>query len=167
MSETFQTIKEAIQTRFGNEAVVSENTSFAQPQLTVRIELLKDICFFLRDDERFFFDQLSCLTALDNGPVKNSMEVICHLYSIPFHTFFVLKVETGRGTETELPKVPSIAEVWRTADWHEREAYDLFGIEFTGHPDLRRILLPADWVGFPLRKDYTEQEYYHGIKVAY
>lgn len=168
MSYTFQEIKEAIQTQFGNEVVVSENTALQQPQLTLTKGAIKDVCLFLRDDNRFFFDQLSCLTALDNGPAKNTLEVIYHLYSIPFNLFFILKVEVERGDgKALLPEVPSVSEVWRTADWHEREAFDMYGITFSGHPDLRRILLPADWEGYPLRKDYTEQEYYHGIKVAY
>ena len=65
-------------------------------------------------------------------------------------------------SETE---IPSIAEIWRTADWHEREAYDLFGIKFSNHPDLKRILLPEDWEGHPLRKDYKTPEYYNGMPV--
>jgi NADH-quinone oxidoreductase subunit C len=65
----------------------------------------------------------------------------------------------------QLPSVPSLVSIWRTADWHEREAFDLVGVYFEGHPDLRRILLPEDWVGHPLRKDYVEQEKYHGIQV--
>ncbi len=168
MSYTFQEIQEAIQAQFGNEVVVSENIALQQPQLTLTKESVKDVCLFLRDDARFFFDQLSCLTALDNGPAKNTLEVIYHLYSIPFNLSFIVKVETERGDGKEqLPEIPSVAGVWRTADWHEREAFDMYGIKFSGHPDLRRILLPADWEGYPLRKDYTEQEYYHGIKVAY
>jgi len=168
MSYTFQDIKEAIQTQFGTQVVVSENTALQQPQLVLSKESIKNVCLFLRDDNRFFFDQLSCLSALDNGPVKNTIEIIYHLYSIPFNLFFILKVEVERGDGKEdLPEVPSIVDVWRTADWHEREAFDMYGIKFSGHPDLRRILLPADWEGYPLRKDYTEQEYYHGIKVAY
>jgi NADH-quinone oxidoreductase subunit C len=69
--------------------------------------------------------------------------------------------------DREKPEVPSLSGIWKTADWHEREAYDFFGIQFTGHPNLTRILLPADWEGHPLRKDYVEQERYHGIKVKY
>ena len=77
----------------------------------------------------------------------------------------MLKVLVPRNTgSSKLPTVPSIAHIWRTADWHEREAFDLVGIQFTGHPDLRRILLPTDWVGHPLRTDYQEEEQYHGIK---
>ena len=86
-----------------------------------------------------------------------------HLYSIPFHHSLVLKIELDRTN----PIVDSVSQLWRTADWHEREAYDFFGIQFHQHPDLRRILLPADWEGFPMRKDYQQQETYHGIKVAY
>jgi len=94
--------------------------------------------------------------------------VIYHLNSIPFEHSFVLKVEVTRNKEDEpLPQVFSLTPIWKTADWHEREAYDLVGIDFIGHPDLRRILLPADWQGHPLRKDYKEQEFYHGIKVKY
>jgi NADH-quinone oxidoreductase subunit C len=89
------------------------------------------------------------------------------LYSIPYEHAFVMKVIVPRGDEHNLPAVPSLCNVWKTANWHEREAFDLYGITFTGHPDLRRILLPTDWQGYPLRKDYKEQETYHGIKVAY
>ncbi len=168
MSYSFQDIKEAIQTHVGASVELSENTTLMQPQLVVAKESIKDVCLFLRDDARFFFDQLSCLTALDTGVEKNTIEIIYHIYSIPFHLFFVLKVEVERGDGKEnLPELPSVVDVWRAADWHEREAYDMYGVKFSGHPDLRRILLPADWEGFPLRKDYVEQEFYHGIKVAY
>ena len=75
----------------------------------------------------------------------------------------MLKVVLDR----EKPEVDSVVDFWRTAEWHEREAFDLIGVKFLGHPDLRRILLPADWEGHPLRKDYQHQEYYRGIKVEY
>ncbi|MGB5929519.1 MAG: NADH-quinone oxidoreductase subunit C, partial [Cyclobacteriaceae bacterium] len=113
-----------------------------------------------------YFDFLSCLTGLDNGPGQPA-EVIYHLYSIPFNQKIVLRTELPKPQDGSLPAVPTVSHIWKTALWHEREAYDLVGIAFTGHPDLRRILLPADWEGHPLRKDYDEQAYYHGIKVAY
>jgi NADH-quinone oxidoreductase subunit C len=80
----------------------------------------------------------------------------------------MLKVVVPRNIEGQaIPQIPTVSSIWKTADWHEREAFDLMGIEFVGHPDLRRILLPEDWVGHPLRKDYQVQDYYHGIQVKY
>ncbi|MCL4147034.1 UNVERIFIED_CONTAM: hypothetical protein GTU68_050159 [Idotea baltica] len=106
---------------------------------------------------------------MDNGPENNTMELWYHLTSIPFEKSFIIRVIIDRTPKEgdELPTVPSLSSIWKTADWHEREAFDLLGINFSEHPDLRRILLPADWVGYPLRKDYKEMEEYHGIKVKY
>jgi NADH-quinone oxidoreductase subunit C len=159
----FSEIKSLIIEKLGEGIVLAEIVAHTQPQLTVAAERMKELCLFLRDTESLYFDTLSCLSGMDNGPEKKTMEVIYHLYSIPYNHSIVLKIETDR----ENPEVPTVSDTWRTADWHEREAYDMFGIKFSGHPDLRRILLPADWEGFPLRKDYEEQEYYHGIKVKY
>lgn len=124
---------------------------------------LPDFMHFLHTDKDLFFDQLSCLTGIDNGPEANTLEVIYHLYSIPFNQSLAIKVIVPR----ENPVVPSVAHIWRTANWHEREAFDLLGIRFSNHPDLRRILMPADWEGHPLRKDYQEQTSYRGITVKY
>ena len=80
----------------------------------------------------------------------------------------MLKVVFDRALPNEAaPQVPTVSHIWKTADWHEREAFDLMGIQFSNHPDLRRILLPEDWEGHPLRQDYQAQEYYHGIQVKY
>jgi len=164
----FEEFKNLIQTKFGTEAVVKEELSFLQPQLTIAKDKLLDICLELHTNPQTYFDLLSCITGIDNGADKGTMELIYHLYSIPFNHSLVLRVELQRNKESETtPEIPSVTSVWKTADWHEREAYDMFGIFFKGHPDLRRILLPADWEGYPLRKDYKEQEYYHGIKVKY
>jgi NADH-quinone oxidoreductase subunit C len=116
-----------------------------------------------------YFDSLSCITGMDNGPQAGTMEVIYNLYSIPYDLHLMLKVrlERPKTANDPLPEVPSLTGIWKSADWMERETYDLLGIRFSGHPDLRRILLPADWEGYPLRKDYELQEYYHGIKVRY
>lgn len=122
---------------------------------------LKNICIALRQDPSVFFDMLSCITVIDNGPAAGTFEIVYNLYSIPFDQHFALKVSVARdGAE-----VDSLESVWKTANWHEREAFDMFGIRFTGHPDLRRILLPADWEGHPLKKDYKQQEYYRGVSL--
>jgi NADH-quinone oxidoreductase subunit C len=165
---TFQEIKDLLVQQFGETILLQEDSTAIQPNLTVPAEKIAEVCLFLRDCPQTYIDSLSCLTAIDNGPESNKLEVIYNLYSIPYEISLMLKVSVGRNKEGEpLPLVPTVSFVWRTADWHEREAFDLMGIHFEGHPDLRRILLPTDWEGHPLRKDYQHQEYYHGIQVKY
>jgi len=110
-----------------------------------------------------YFDMLSCVTGLDNGVDTGTLEVAYNLYSIPFDHHLMIKVLLPR----EKPEVETVSMIWKTANWQEREIFDMYGIHFKNHPDLRRILMPADWDGHPLRKDYTQQEYYRGIKVEY
>lgn len=106
---------------------------------------------------------LSCVTGIDNGPQTGTMEIAYNLYSIPFDLHLMLKITIPRDDA----KVESVSGIWRTADWHEREIFDMFGVHFNNHPDLRRILMPADWEGHPLRKDYKQQAYYRNIKLDY
>ena len=166
---TFPELTNYLQARFGDDAFGAETANY-QPYLTVSADKLFDLCQFLRDDDRLFFDLLACITAIDNGPNLDSrendtMDVIYNLTSIPYEHNLMLRVTVPRHTGTTAqPTLPSLTALWRTADWHEREAYDLLGIYFDNHPDLRRILLPTDWIGHPLRLDYQEPEQYHGIK---
>ena len=160
---TFPEMTDLLTAQFGTEIQV--NTQNFQPYLIIPVEQLVNICQFLRDDDRLFFDLLACVTGIDNGLEANTMEVIYNLTSIPYEHNLMMKVIVPRNSSSaQLPSVPSVAHIWRTADWHEREAFDLVGIHFEHHPDLRRILLPTDWVGHPLRTDYEEEETYHGIK---
>ena len=162
---TFPELYDILTTKFGS--AIQSNTQNLQPYITVPADQLVDICQFLRDDDRLFFDLLACVTGIDNGSETGTMDVIYNLTSIPYQHNLMLKIVVLRpANPTTLPSVPSVAHIWRTADWHEREAFDLVGIHFDNHPDLRRILLPADWVGHPLRTDYVEQEQYHGIKTT-
>jgi NADH-quinone oxidoreductase subunit C len=109
-------------------------------------------CRFLRDDPDLAFDLLGSVTAVDRLKLPESsprFEVVYHLYSLAHKRRLRLKVRVHDGQA-----VPSVTGVWETANWHEREVFDLFGVRFEGHPDLRRILMPDDWEGHPLRKDY-------------
>ena len=124
---------------------------------------LKKACQELHQNQSTYFDMLSCVTGIDNGVEANTIEVAYNLYSIPFNHHVMIKVVLSRDN----PEVDSVVEIWRTANWHERETAEMFGIKFTGHPDLRRLLLPADWEGHPLRKDYQHQEKYRDIVVKY
>lgn len=152
-------IKDLLQTQFKFEAEWEEELS----RLTLPAEQILPVCEFFWKNPATYFDSLSCLTAIDQGPEAGKMEVIYTLYSIPNHLTIHLRVILDRSS----PTISSVSSIWRTADWHEREAFDLLGIQFSGHPDLRRILLPEDWEGHPLRKDYVEQSKYHGIQVKY
>jgi len=135
------------------------------------------VCLFLRDEKELEFNSLMNLSGVDdaNGEkVKDENEneilkggtlsVYYHLESINLKHKVTLKVSTDR----ENPEVASVEEVWRCADWHEREAYDMYGIKFLNHHNLIRILMPYDWeAGYPLRKDYQNPEFYKGMKVPY
>lgn len=165
---SFEELKNLIAEQFGQEIIVSENTNSLQPYLVLQTERLTEVCLELHDNNKTYFDFLACVTGLDNGLDAGTMEVIYSLYSIPYNHHLTLKVIVGRnGADTPMPEVPTVSHIWRTADWHEREIYDLVGIYFTDHPDMRRILCAADWEGHPLRRDYKLQDYYHGIKVPF
>ena len=130
----------------------------SEPYLTVDAQAIIEVCRFLRDDSSLKFEVLSDLTALD-WPKEEKIQVVYHLYSYAQKHQIVLKVNLPRDN----PKIATAEGVWKVANWFEREVYDLFGVIFEGHSDLRRIMLPEDWVGYPLRKDYVEQEEYDGM----
>lgn len=119
--------------------------------LVVKPEHLVAVCTYLRQKQQYTF--LSSITAVDWPERVPRYDVVYHLLSIPRRSELRLKVRVGQRRE-EHPAVPTVVGVWPTANWYEREVYDLFGITFTGHPDLRRILMPVDWTTHPLRKDY-------------
>jgi len=163
---SFEGIKQLLIDKFGPDVIAGEETGGLQPALLIVPHRIADVCFELRDNPATYFDFLGCLTGVDYGTSTNRFGVIYNLSSIPYRTQLTLKISREYTRDTEnLPAFPSLTPVYRTADWHEREAYDLLGIFFEGHPDLRRILLPDDWKGYPLRKDYKAAEYYKGIKI--
>ncbi len=161
---------------FGDR-ITGANLQAIDPWIEVSPAGLVDVCTYLRDQPDLRFNMLNCISAVDYfeaDPKKAAkvdwqphLEVVYHLWSLPLKTSLVLKVMLPRWKDDrpgELPEVPTVSNVWRTADWHEREVYDLSGVNFVGHPDPRRILCPEDWVGYPLRKDYEMPLEYHGIR---
>ena len=129
--------------------------------LFVPVDRLVEVCTFLRDDHELDFAMLTWVGGVDYLPAQPRFEVVYHLLSLRRNCRFVLKVRLAE----EAARVPTVVGVWPTANWHERETYDFYGITFEGHPDLTRILLPEAWVGWPLRKDsplgYQEVAFTH------
>ena len=152
--------------KFGDQVIIAEVRTSLQPALIINPNLIEDVCLTLRDHPKTWFDFLSSLSGIDYGVEQKKFGVVYHLSSIIKNHQIVLKVmvENDRD-ENNLPVFKSVSAVWKTAEWHEREAFDLLGIYFDNHPDLRRILLPDDWEGYPLRKDYKTAERYHQIKI--
>ena len=132
--------------KFG-PAILEAWTDRKQAILVVARELLAEVALFSRDVEKF--DWLSDLTALDWPKREKRFDVVLNMYSFEKNERLRLKAPAAVDE-----RVPSVQGVWTTANWMEREVYDMFGIVFEGHPDLKRILLPDEWKGFPLRKDY-------------
>jgi NADH-quinone oxidoreductase subunit C len=164
---SFENIKTLLINKFGNDIITGEETGGLQPALLIDPDRIVEVCLELRDNPQTYFDFLSCLSGVDYGVDENRFGVVYHLASIPYQTQLTLKIskENNRDLD-ELPSFPSISSVYHAADWHEREAFEMEGIFFEGHPDLRRLLLPDDWEGYPLRKDYTTvDKYYKGIKI--
>jgi len=122
-----------------------------QTSVVVRPEAIEAVCRALRDEQGFNF--LSQVTAVDWPEREPRFDVVYNLMSLATRATIRLKVRVG-DEDTPYPEVPTVTTVWPAANWYEREVYDLFGIRFAGHPDLTRILMPPDWVGHPLRKDY-------------
>ncbi len=160
---TFEELHKYLTEQLGDTVILGTDQNATPKAILVDSRSIVEVMTFLHEDEQCYFDMLSCLTSLDNGVEANTMEVIYNLYSIPYDRGLMVKTTLHR----DKPGIESIATIWQTANWHEREAFDLLGIQFLNHPDLRRILLPNDWEGHPLRKDYQEQEKYHGVKVKY
>ena len=154
-------IHQRMQERFG-EQIVEFNGEALDPYMVVAAAAVHDIAAYLRQEPDLQFDVLMCLSGVDYGPEK-TLGVVYHLASTPQRHKITLRAEVPRQDGA----LPTVCDIWRTAEWHEREAYDLYGMRFEHHPDLRRILLPDDWEGSPLLKDYQVQEFYRGIKVPY
>lgn len=161
MNMTIQEITEKIKTKFPESILEIKIEGVVDPYIKASHATWKDIALFLRDDDDLKFDFLMCLSGVDYG--KWTLGVVYNIFSMTKRHKINVKIEVQKGN----PEVPSIADVWKTANWHEREAYDLIGIKFVGHPDLRRILNPDDWEGHPLQKDYKVPEFYQGMKVPY
>ncbi|MGH2376222.1 MAG: NADH-quinone oxidoreductase subunit C [bacterium] len=123
------------------------------PGATVPAGRLLEICRVLRDEAPFRLDYCSFVSAIDY-PADGMIDILYHLFSTTARHELLLKVRVSR----DAPRVPSVTGIWRGADWHERETYDLLGVVFDGHPDLRRIMMTEDWSGHPLRKDYVFEE---------
>lgn len=128
------------------------------PRVHVNVESWPAVARFLREDPALSLDWLRCLSGIDYA-ADGKLAVRYDLWSTDHRHDLAVKVYVPRDN----PAVPSVTGLWRTADWHEREAFDLLGIVFTGHPNLTRILLADDWEGHPLRKDYVFPRDYHGI----
>jgi NADH-quinone oxidoreductase subunit C len=170
-------IFEILKAKFGDSIIELNAKSPFEKVIVIAPLKIKEVSYFLRDDSELDFCSLVLLSGVDDangekveleegfkGIQGGTLSVYYHLESINQKQKATLKVSTSR----ENPEVESVSDVWRNADWHEREAFDMYGIKFLNHPDLRRILMPEDWeAGYPLRKDYRNPEFYQGMKVPY
>ncbi len=154
-------IVQTLTERFGDK-ITAAYPDDLYPRIHTTTEHWLEIARFLHDDPSLKMDWLANHSGIDYA-ADDKMAVGHDLYSFDLKHSIAVKVYMDRAN----PRIPSIAHIWPAADWHEREAFDLLGILFDGHPDLRRILLADDWVGHPLRKDYEFPKEYHGIPAVF
>ncbi len=158
---TTQEIFEKVKSKFTDAIIESKSEGVVDPYIKIAPSCWRELSVFLHDEPDLQFDYLMCLSGVDYG--KGILGVVYNIYSMVHKQKINIKIEVPKDN----PEVPSVADIWHTANWHEREAYDLIGVKFIGHPDLRRILLPDDWEGHPLQKDFKVPEVYNGMKVPY
>lgn len=175
--KTTEEIFEILKSNFPDMEISLNSETPLEKMIIVPPFDIDKVCYFIANNEELQFDSLMCLSGVDdfNGQKTKdeagnevmqggTISVYYHIESTSKKHKLVLKTSTAR----EKPEVVSVVDIWKAADWHEREAYDMFGINFINHPDLRRILMPYDWeFGYPLRKDYQNPEFYQGMKVPY
>ena len=174
---TIQDIHQRLVDRFGIDTITGLNEKATDPWIEVAPAAIAVVAEFLKSDPDLAFDSLNNLSATDfletdaklaaKFPYQPHTEVVYHLYSFTRKHRAVVKVKFDRWKDNQpgqLPEVPTVSHIWAIADWHEREAYDMMGIQFTGHPNLLRILCPDDWEGYPLRKDYEFPQEYLGVR---
>jgi NADH-quinone oxidoreductase subunit C len=153
-----QAVFDMLKGRFGDAVVELQGEGFSPAFVVVAPAAVREVSRFLKEDPDLSFDVLMCLSGVD---YKDRFAVAYHLHSMKHRHAIGVKAFLPR----ESPSLPSVDDVWPAANFQEREAFDLYGIAFEGSKDLRRILLPEDWEGHPLRKDYKYPDFYHGIKV--
>jgi NADH-quinone oxidoreductase subunit C len=151
-------IAKMIEEKFAGQ-VLGTMSYAGQVGVSLKKDVIKDVCLYLRDEPSLKMDHLADLTAVDfskyPGDIGPRFEVVYNMISTVYRHRIRLKVRVPE----EDPRVDSVTSIWQTANWHERETYDLMGVKFDGHPDLRRILMPEDWEGHPLRKEYPLKGY--------
>ncbi len=162
MQLTLSNIIAFLQQKLPPNAVITAVDNTTPSGIQLPGEYIAESCKWLREAPQCYFDYLACITAVDNGTKVGTIDIIYNLYSIPYHYQLMMQTTVPRmNVDGTLPQIPTVSHIWEAANWHEREAYDLVGIDFTGHTDLRRILMPADWQGHPLREDYNQPTHYH------
>jgi NADH-quinone oxidoreductase subunit C len=147
-------IQEKLATAFSSEVIQAVDEFQGQIYVTVVPEKIREICLFLKNDPELAFDFLSFVGAVDKYPKKPRFEVVYQVYSLKRNHRFRIKALVDE-TEEASASIDSVVSVWPTADWHERETAEMFGINFNGHPDPRKLLLPEHWEAHPLRKDFS------------
>lgn len=157
MGKTLKDIHAALKAKFGDAVGEWVEVEIGDGWIDAAPAEWRKIAESMKADAEFKFDFLRCLSGVDYPP--DEMQVVYHLLSYEHDHEAIVKVRLPRSE----PKIASVADLWPAADWHEREAFDLLGIDFEGHPNLDRILLPDDWAGHPLRKDYKQPDEYHGV----
>lgn len=145
-------IREKLAGKFGPDILTFDST-FDGVSIGVPPEKVLQICHYLRDDPELDFDFLSFLAGIDHFPANPRFEVVYQIYSVKNVHRLRLKAKIA-DTEGSSPSIQSVTKIWRTADWHERETSEMFGITFLNHPDPRKLLLPDEWQAHPLRKDF-------------
>lgn len=158
-----ETAARLLAARLGEKCTVEEDKH--DPTVTLDASVWLETARRLKDE--LGFETCHLVTGIDRGPEEGTLEVLYTLYSRNRAEWLHVRIPLARGSADALPELDSVALVWRAADWHERETYDLVGVRFKGHPDPRRMFLPEDWDGHPLRKDYIYPLEYHGIPDVY